>query len=126
MNSTVGIVIDLGGVVYQGREVIPGSVEAVSRLKEAGIPYRFLTNTTSQPRSKVLEKLRCIGVPAAESELVTPATAARAYITEHSLAPHYLIGEALKEDFRNLPSGDKPAVVIGDAGEAFTYEALNV
>lgn len=36
--------MDIDGVVLRGRELIPGSKQAVLSLREAGVPYSFMTN----------------------------------------------------------------------------------
>lgn len=41
-----GLLLDIGGVLYQGDEALPGAVTAIRRLKERKIPFRLLTNTT--------------------------------------------------------------------------------
>ena len=68
-----------------------------------------------------------MGFDIAAEELFTPAQAARKLLIEGGLTPHLLIHPALEEDFRGLPfptEGDQ-AVVVGDAGDGFTYQALN-
>lgn len=120
-----GLLIDLSGVVYQGRAAIPGSVAAIERLRTVGMPFRFLTKTTSQPLSAIVDTLRIIGIPAASDEVFAPASAARRYIYDHNIQPHFLVAPALLEDFGNLPTGRSPAVIVGDAGEGFTYARLN-
>ncbi|MDW6021779.1 TIGR01458 family HAD-type hydrolase [Mesorhizobium sp. BAC0120] len=125
MEQIKGVLIDLGGVVYQGGAAIRGSIDAVRRLKQAGMPVRFLTNTTSQPLSGILAKLAGLGIEASREDLFTPAIAARTYILKHDLEPFYLISPALKQDFERLPMGSRPAVVIGDARDGFTYAGLN-
>lgn len=126
MQEIKGFLIDLGGVVYQGDKPISGSIEAIDRLRKAGVPFRFLTNTTSKPKRSILSKLQNIGVPAERHELFTPAQAARTYIIDHDLKPHFLIAPALHEDFADVPAGASPAVVVGDAGDGFTYSNLNL
>lgn len=126
MQNVRGVLIDLGGVVYQGDEPVSGSVEAIARLRGAGIPFRFLTNTTSRPKRRVLQKLADVGLPAENHEVFTPAEAARAFIVEHDLKPHFLISPALREDFSDLPRGNVPAVIVGDAGDGFSYDNLNL
>lgn len=124
-----GLLIDLGGVVYQGSEVLPGSAAAIGRLREAGLPYRFLTNTTSQPLAQVVAKLTRMGIPVSEAEIFTPAMAARGWLAERELSPRFLVAPALEADFGDLAGTDPlmagEAVVIGDAREGFTYAALN-
>lgn len=120
-----GVLLDLGGVVYIGNEPLPGAIDAIERLREADIPVRFLTNTTRSPQSSVLAKLRSMRIPVEADELFTPALAARKMIERQGLTPHLLIHPALAEDFAGLEHGERRAVVIGDAGEGFTYDAMN-
>ena len=61
----------------------------------------------------------------AEDEIFTPAEVARNWLTRHKLSPHLLIHPDLAEDFQGLAAHDAKAVLIGDAGQAFTFDALN-
>ena len=45
--SPKAVLIDLAGVLHVGDQAIPGAVDALARLRAAGIPLRFLTNTTT-------------------------------------------------------------------------------
>jgi len=101
--------LDLVGVVYQGERPLPGAVEAVAGLREAGLRLRFLTNTTRMPRRALLSRLSEMGIVVAEEELFTPAQAARTWLKTKRLSPHLLIHPDLEEDFANLD---------GSAGEA--------
>lgn len=120
-----GVLLDLGGVVYVGNEPLPGAVEAIARLHEAGLAARFLTNTTRNSHRRVLEKLYGMGLSVREEELFTPALAARRIIEERGLAAHLLIHSQLEEDFAGVPGGGRKALVVGDAGDGFSYEAMN-
>jgi len=125
MTETKGFLIDLGGVVYQGDALVEGSAEAIDMLRQQGRPFRFLTNTTSAPRRSIVEKLAALGVTTEPQHVFTPAMAARQIIAERGLKAHFLVHPALMEDFSDLPEGDRAAVILGDAGEGFTYRALN-
>jgi HAD superfamily hydrolase (TIGR01458 family) len=120
-----GVLLDLGGVVFTGDTPLPGAVAAIARLRAAGLALCFVTNITRQPRRSVIEQLRGMGIAVGDNEILTPAIAARAYLETHSLTPHLLLHPALLEDFAGLKANRPDAVVIGDAGEAFTYQALN-
>ncbi len=120
-----GVLLDIDGVLYVGAAPVPGAVEAVARLRAVGLPIRFVTNTTRQPRRAILERLAGMGFPVAEDELFTPAVAAQAWLRARSARPFLLVHPDLLEDFRGFPSDGGDAVVLGDAGEAFTYAALN-
>jgi HAD superfamily hydrolase (TIGR01458 family) len=120
-----GVLLDLSGVIYVGNHVLPGAIKAISRLRDAGLPMRFLTNTTRTPKKALMDRLRSMGIQIAEDEIFTPAEAARNWLTHHKQSPHLLIHPDLAEDFQGLATYDARAVVIGDAGEGFTFDALN-
>lgn len=120
-----GVLLDLGGVVFVGDSPLPGALAALARLRGAGLPLRFLTNTTRRSVRRLVADLGRIGVALDEAEVLTPAQLARAYLAEHGLAPHLLVHANLEEEFAGLPPGDGVAVVVGDAADRFTYANLN-
>ncbi len=125
MRDIRGVLIDLDGVVHQRGAAIPGSLEAISKLRQLGLEFRFVTNITRVPLRLVIDELEKIGVVTERSHVFTPAVAARAYIEDHDLDPHFLTRSALREDFVNLKAGKRPAVVIADAYDEFSYANLN-
>jgi HAD superfamily hydrolase (TIGR01458 family) len=119
------VLLDLAGVVYQGVQPLPGAAQSVAGLRSAGLRLLFLTNTTRMPRRALLRHLHDMGVAIADEELFTPAQAARAWLATKRLSPHLLIHPDLEEDFANLDASVGEAVVVGDAAQGFTYNALN-
>lgn len=117
--------LDLSGVLYSAGAALPGAVRAVERLRDAGLPLRFLTNSTRTPKRGLLEKLRGFGVAVDPAELFTPAQAAVDLLRAKGWSPHLLVHPDLEEDFRACPAGGPVAVVVGDAGRFFTYDRLN-
>jgi phosphoglycolate phosphatase-like HAD superfamily hydrolase len=62
------ILIDLAGVLHVGDQVIPGSVDALARLRDAGLPLLFLTNTTRTPRTHTGgAKMNALGLACAKT-----------------------------------------------------------
>jgi HAD superfamily hydrolase (TIGR01458 family) len=120
-----GVLLDLSGVLYVGNEPLPGAHEAIRRLNNAGLPTRFVTNTTRSPQRAILTKLAAMQLSIADDTLFTAPQAALAYIEKHSLHPHLLIHPDLQDEFPKHSPGAWDAVLIGDAGEAFTYRSLN-
>lgn len=122
-----GVLLDIAGVLYDGDRPVPGSAEAVERLRAAGLPIRCVTNSTRNPRSVIVEKLDAMGFGVAAEDVFTPAAAACDLLRERGRAAHLLIHPDLEEDFAGLSetSGDR-TVVIGDAADGFTYASLNV
>ena len=46
LSSIRALLIDLSGTIHVENEVIPGAVEAVTKLRDAKVPLKFVTNTT--------------------------------------------------------------------------------
>jgi HAD superfamily hydrolase (TIGR01458 family) len=119
------LLLDLDGVVYVGGELLPGSREAIHRLRAAGIPTRFITNTTRRSRRQIAEKLVEMGLPVAAEEIFTPAALACDQLRKDGLTPFLIAYPDLAEDFAGLTDKGRSAVVIGDAGPFFSYDRLN-
>ncbi len=120
-----GVLLDIAGVVIDGSSPIEGAVEAIARLRNAGLPIRFVSNTTRSTRDALFQKIANAGVALPIDELFTPARAARDWLIHHDASPLLLVHPALAPDFVGLPEGNRLAVVIGDAAHAFDYAALN-
>lgn len=120
-----GVLLDLAGVLYVGEEPLPGAHDAIENLKQAGLPTRFVTNTTRSTRRAILDRLDAMGLPIPVDALFTAPLAARHYIESQGLRPYLLIHPNLKDDFPPMNQGPFDAVLLGDAGEGFTYENLN-
>lgn len=124
-----GILLDISGVLYNvgegGGEAIPGSVEAVKKLKNAGYKVRFCTNEDQCTREQLVNKLRRFGFNLSPSELFSPSPIARKVIQERNLRPFLLIHPGGLPEFEGLDCCDPNCVVIGGAEERFTYENMN-
>lgn len=120
-----GVLLDLGGVVYVGDSPLPGALEALDRLRGAGLPVRFLTNTTRRSTRRLVADLARIGINLEPGEVLTPAQLAREHLIRNRLTPHLLVHANLEEEFADLPPGGREAVVVGDAADRFTYANLN-
>ena len=119
------VLLDLGGVFYEGDRLLPGALEALARLRDSGLTLRFVTNTTRQCRAALLQELAGRGLAIGEDELITPAGAAREVLLARGLRPLLLIHPGLQADFAGIDTTDPNAVVVGDAGEHFCYATLN-
>jgi HAD superfamily hydrolase (TIGR01450 family) len=69
------VLCDLDGVVWLGGVAIPGSVEAIARLRAAGRRVVFVTNDSSSTIAEHVAALGSIGV-AAEGDFVSSSAAA--------------------------------------------------
>jgi glycerol 3-phosphatase-2 len=68
-----GLLVDLDGVVWIGREPVPGSAEALAALIEGGKPVVFVTNNSVKRPEEYVERLRNMDVPAGDGRVVTSA-----------------------------------------------------
>jgi len=119
------ILFDLSGVLYDGDELIPGAVEAVREARERCEAVRFVTNTATRSAEAIREKVAGFGIEAGPEELFTAPLAAKAYAEKHGLRPYLLVHPAIESAFAGLECRDPNCVIIGDAREELTYEALN-
>ena len=123
-----GFLIDLDGTVVEANQLIPGVANALDWLCEKGLPYRFVTNTTSKPREELLKKLRSVGLNVAPEEVFTAPVIGREYLLTNGLTRCYpLIKASLKVDLEGveLVEESPQAVLVGDIGEELTYDKLN-
>ncbi len=70
-----GFLVDLDGVVWIGREPVPGAVEALRALLEGGKEIVFVTNNSVRQPAAYVDHLREAGIPAADGRVVTAGAA---------------------------------------------------
>ena len=122
------LLIDLDGVLYVEEEPVKGAVDAIARLRERHLALRFVTNTTAHSRARTLAKLSRLGFAVSDPELVTPAGLAVRYCRDRGYRRVALVmNDEVKLDFAVLGEtvDGAQAVIVGDLGPAFGYDALN-
>jgi len=128
LRGVKGLLADLDGTLYVGDEAIPGAREALTSLRAAGVPMRFLTNTTTRPREALVEKLASMGLDIAAEEIFTAPRVAAEVLRQHGITrAYFLLKPAVLADLDGIEpvATGAQAVVIGDMGADFTYERLN-
>lgn len=126
------ILIDLDGVVYDSNGLIPGADAAMHWIQKQNIPYLFLTNTTSQPRTEIVKKLHSMHVDIIQENILSPPVVAKHWLQRQLLRKVALFAPmATQLEFDNVvlvprTGGDTvDAVIIGDLGQDWNYETLN-
>lgn len=119
------LILDISGVLIVDGKALPGAAAAIRRLRGAGIELRFATNTSRKTRQMILAELQAAGIDADASEVFTAPLAARRYLEQQDLCARRLIHPDLEPDFADLPQAPANAVLVADAGDGFTYAALN-
>ena len=127
MKNYKGYLIDLDGTMYRGTEKIHEAVEFVKRLKEANLPYLFVTNNSSKRKEQVSEKLADFGVPCSADHVFTTSMATASYISnEKRDASVYVIGEeGIRDALTDVGltiQDDNPDYVVVGIDRSITYE----
>jgi phospholysine phosphohistidine inorganic pyrophosphate phosphatase len=128
--ASTGVLLDIDGVLHVGEDPIDGAVETLEELRGMAAGVRLITNTTSKPRRRIIERLRAMGFEVAPEDVLTPASTALEHCRERGhRSVILLVPEGLREDLEGLeePSApeDADAVVLGDLGEGFNQAVLN-
>jgi HAD superfamily hydrolase (TIGR01458 family) len=126
-----GVLLDIDGVLSISWEPIPGSVDAMAWLRDAGMPFRLITNTTTHTRVDLAATLREAGFAVEPDEIVTAVVATAAYLREHhpGARVQLLTDSEGREDLEGVEvvGSEERAdvVVLGGACDAFSYAAVN-
>jgi HAD superfamily hydrolase (TIGR01458 family) len=130
MKGIKGFLIDLDGVLYVGDHPIEGAPAAIENLMQKNYTFRFVSNTTRKCRKTIASRLSVMGFDIPEEYIFTPPLAAVAHMKKTGRRHCYLLttGDA-NQDFERVCVQDTCAktdyVIVGDAGDAITYDSLN-
>jgi HAD superfamily hydrolase (TIGR01450 family) len=128
-----GLLIDLDGVVWIGREPVPGSPKTLRTLLDAGKRIAFVTNNPGKPPAAYAERLGRLGVGVGVEQIVTAGMVAARLAGEAAAGEGaFVIGAAALKEMvaatgARLLEGEeaweaKAVVVSGHRG--FDYEEL--
>ena len=129
-----GLLVDLDGVVWVGREMVPGSVEALRALRGADVEIVFVTNNPGKPAEDYARRLSEAGVETAPKRVVTAgeATAALAARDVGEGKSAFVIGAAAFHEtvaaagleLVDGEAGREADVVLVSGHRGFDYEEL--
>lgn len=126
------LLFDMDGVLYNSEEPIPRAADTVNWACGRGIPYLFVTNTSSRGRAALVEKLARFGIAATTDQIQNPGSAAAAWLkTQPPGNLALFLKPAARAEFGGLPclpddvEAGASYVVIGDLGESWDYPTLN-
>jgi HAD superfamily hydrolase (TIGR01450 family) len=75
-----GYAFDLDGTIYLGDLPLPGAIETIGRIRQAGRPVVFVTNNPLHTAEDYAGKLRGFGLEAATADVVTAIDALASYL----------------------------------------------
>ena len=105
LDSFDSLLLDLDGVVYRGKQAIPGAVEAINRAQAEGKKIGYITNNASRTPEQIAQQLRGFGLRVEGEEIIGSARAA-AKILAQRIPPSSKVlvvgGEGLRSEVSAL------------------------
>jgi HAD superfamily hydrolase (TIGR01458 family) len=125
-----GVLLDIDGVLTVSWEPLPGAADALRRLREDGVPFRLITNTTTKTRSALAATLRDAGLDVRDDEVVTAVVATADHLRGHHPGAGVFVlsdGDASADldGIRLVDVEDADVIVLGGASDDFTYQTMN-
>ena len=85
LSGIKGLLLDLNGVFYVANQALPGAAETAIKLKTSGLPYRFVTNNTTESVGRMSQSLQSLGLEINRELIINAPYAAKLYLK----AKHY-------------------------------------
>jgi NagD protein len=128
--AQLNILSDMDGVVYRGKELIPGAKEFVARLIETNTKFLFLTNNSEQTPRDLVRKMEMLGISGlTEDNFITSAIATAIFLAnQHPGGSAYVIGgsglssELYQRGF-SITENHPDYVIVGKT-TTFSYDML--
>lgn len=111
-----GLLIDLDGVVWVGRELLPGAADALQRLLANGKEIVFVTNNSVRRPDSYAVRLREAGIPVADERVLT-AGAATARLAAERIGADGTVFVIGAPGFKETVAATGLTVLDGEAGQ---------
>jgi HAD superfamily hydrolase (TIGR01458 family) len=133
MGRIRAVLLDIDGVLTVSWRPVPGAVEAVARLRAAGLALALVTNTTSRTRAWMAGTLAAAGFAVSASDIFTAPAITAAYLGRHYPGARCVLLNSgdIAADLAGVrivgddDDGARDVVILGGAGPEFSYPALN-
>jgi 4-nitrophenyl phosphatase len=93
-----GYMFDLDGTLLLsdrslgGYEVLPGAVETLATLKDRSVPFVVLTNGSAYPPPEQAAKLRKLGLPVEDEQMLTPSSVTAEVMSKRGVKRALILG----------------------------------
>ena len=126
-------VFDCDGVIYRGDEPLPHLRETFQALRKQGIPYRFITNNSSETRAQFVRRLHGLGIAAGVENIYATAYATRRWLDAHAQpgARVFVLGEqGLRRELRGYTlvgpdQAETAEYMVAGIDRGLTYRKLS-
>ena len=107
-----------------GYELLPGAAQTLTSLASRAVPYVLLTNGSAYPPAEQAAKLRELGLPVSDEQMITPSSVAAEVMTRNAVRRVLVLGSegvgfALREagietrDAKHPEATEVDAVYVG-------------
>ena len=127
------VLLDIDGVLTVSWRALPGASSTISWLREHGVEFRLVTNTSSKSRRQIAGVLHDAGMSVDGSHIITAVSSAGRLLADRYAGRKCLIVNEgdLTEDLGAIETvdvehaDDAGVVLLGGAGPAVGYAELN-
>lgn len=122
--------IDMDGVIYHGRFLLPSVKEFITWLRRSGKLYRFVTNNSLFTPEELSERLNRMGIATEPREFYTSAMAAAEFCISQRESPSaWVIGanglyEALEKAGVRITDDHPDYVIVGESLSEYSFESV--
>ena len=128
----ISVISDMDGVIYRGKQLIPGAKEFVQHLLFNKVSFLFLTNNAEQTPLDLNLKMKQLGIEGLrEDNFITAAMATAMFLKAQNRKPNpkaYVVGGGgLTNELYNIGfsiSESSPDYVVVAKSTSFAYEQL--
>ncbi|MBA3689110.1 MAG: HAD-IIA family hydrolase [Chloroflexi bacterium] len=115
------VIFDLDGVMYRGREPVPGAAALVAALHRRDLLIRFATNNSMTTRAMYVPRLMAMGVAVELDEIVTSTSATIDHLRAHLPEVGSVMAVGASGMLEELQEAGFDAMAAADAVDA-SYE----
>jgi HAD superfamily hydrolase (TIGR01458 family) len=124
------LLLDIDGVLTVSWRPLPGAVETVQWLRDQGISFGLVTNTSSRPRREIAAVLNEAGMDVSDAEIFTAVSSAARFLSERYPGARCLVVNEgpLEEDLVGIEvagPASPDVVLLGGAGASVGYRELD-
>lgn len=127
-DSVQGVLLDIDGVLHVDDAPLPGAGRTLEQLRDAGLPVRFVTNTSTRTAAQLGERLRTMGLDLPDRAIFSAVTAARRHLeTRGARRVLFAVADAIRPEFSAFGAADgddADCVLVGDIGERWDHALL--
>lgn len=123
-----GLLLDINGVFYVGNRLLPGADNVIKVLRDRDMPFRVVTNNTTESLATLHKNLNKMGLPIKQNEIISAPYAAILYLRQMGKPNCFLmLAQDVLSDFQEFPVSEMDAevVVVGDMDDGWNYRVLN-